>query len=200
MHAMNSYDEIIDYVKKHDGIFLRSELINNKISKYYINRLIRDGIIEKYDHGVYVRCDILEDEFYILQRKNPTIIYSHHTAMYLHQLSDRAPIQADATVYKGYNTSHLPKNINVHFCKKEVHHLGTTKIISSQGFEITVYNLERTTCDMIRSGNNNKDNESVNKFIRTVFLQHKLDTIKLIEYAKKLNCEEKVRQIMEVFS
>ena len=197
---MNSYQEMIDYVKKHEGIFLRSELISNNITQYYINRLVHDGIIEKYDHGVYVRCDILEDEYYILQKKNPTIIYSYHTAMYLHQLSDRVPIQHDVTVYKGYNTSHLPKNINVHYCKKEVHHLGTTKLITNQGFEVTVYNLERTTCDLIRSGINNKDNENCNKFIRTVFLQHKLDTLKLIEYAKKLNCEEKARRIIEVFS
>ena len=197
---MKSYKEIINYIKNHNGIFFRSELIDNKISQYYINRLVCDGIIEKYDHGVYVRSDIFEDEYYILQRKNPTIIYSYHTAMYLHQLSDRAPIQIDATVYKGYNISHLPQNLNVHFCKKEVHHLGTTKLITSQGFEITVYDLERTTCDMIRSRTKHKDNENANKFIRTVFLQHKLDTIKLIDYAQKLNCEDKVRQIMEVFS
>lgn len=196
---MNKYDKTKMFVEENDGIYFTEDFRENNIDKYYIQKLIDDGIIERYEKGVYLRSDVFEDELYILQRKNPTIIYSYNTAMYLHNMTERTPANYDVTVYSGYNTFRLPDNLNIHFIKKENHRLGETILNTPQGFKVVAYDLERTTCDIIRSKKTDLDKEQTNKFIRKVFLENKLDTIKLVSYAKKLNCEKKVRQIMEVF-
>ena len=196
---MYKYDKVQTFVKESEGIYLTEDFTEANIDKYYIQKLLDDGIIEKYDKGVYLRNDVFEDDLYILQRKNPTIIYSYNTAMFLHNMTERTPDFYDVTVYSGYNASHLPENMNVHFVKKENHHVGLMKVITMHGFEVNTYDLERITCDIIRTKNIDLDKEQINKFIRKVFLEERLDTIKLIDYARQLRCEKKVRQIMEVF-
>lgn len=195
---MKNYEDVKKFINSSNGILVTDDFKKVNIDKYYIDKLIKDNIIERYKRGVYLRCDTFEDEYYILQKKNPTVIYSFNTAIYLHQLAERSPINIDVTVYTGYNVNHLPKNVKVHFVKRENHKLGTTIIKTYQGFEVVVYDLERITCDLINSKNTGLDKEQTNKFLRKVFLENKIDTVKLIEYAKILNCEKRVRGIMEV--
>lgn len=196
---MSKYDNIKKYIKENNGIYFTKDLKENGIDKYYINKLLDDGIIERYEQGVYLRNDVFEDELYILQQKYPTIIYSYSTALYLHHLTERTPDKYDVTVYSGYNTSHLPNNLCFHFIKKMNHHLGAITLKTNQGYDVRAYDLERITCDIISSHNPNIEKEQVNKYLRKIFIENKLDSIKLINYAKKLGCEKKVRQIMEVF-
>ena len=196
---MNNYDEIKKYIKENNGIYFTKDLKEKGIDKYYINKLLNDGIIERYEQGVYLRNDVFEDELYIIQHKYPNIIYSYNTALYLHHLTERTPEKYDVTVYSGYNTNHLPKNLNSHFIKKDVHHLGVITLKTNQDYEVKTYNLERTTCDIISSNNTNMEKEQINKYLRKIFLEKKIDSIKLINYAKELGCEKKVRQVMEVF-
>lgn len=132
-------------------------------------------------------------------KKYPRIIYSYNTALYLHHLTERTPDRYDVTVYSGYNTNHLPSNLDFHFIKKEIHRLGEITLKTNFGYDVKTYDLERLTCDIITLNNSNIEKEQVNKYLRKVFLENKLDTIKLINYAKKLRCEKKIRQVMELF-
>lgn len=197
---MKNYEEIQNYIVQSEGIFFTEDFKKEGIDKYFINKLIAEGLIERYKRGIYLRCDVFEDEYYITQRRNPTVIYSYNTAMYLHHMTERTPTKIDVTVYSGYNASHLSKDINVHFIQKRNLHLGVIKLKTPNGFEVAVYNLERITCDLINERNTGIDKEQINKFLRMVFFENKLDTVTLIEYAKKLKCEKKVRKIMEVLS
>lgn len=193
-----SYDEIKKYIYENNGIYFTKKLKEEGIDKYYINKLLNDGIIERYEPGVYLRNDIFEDGLYILQQKYPSIIYSYNTALYLHHLTERTPDRYDVTVYSGYNTNHLPSNLNFHFIKKENHHLGEITLKTNYGYDVRTYDLERITCDITSSKNTNIEKEQVNKYLRKVFLENKLDSIKLIDYAKKLGCEKKVRKVIDI--
>ena len=42
------------------------------------------------------------------------------------------------------------------------------------------------------------DKEQINKFIQKMLLKNKVDSIVLIEYSKRLKCEKKVREIMDI--
>lgn len=44
---------------------------------------------------------------YRIQAKNQRIIFSHETALYLHDLTDRDPIELSVTIPYGYNATHL---------------------------------------------------------------------------------------------
>ena len=195
---MKNYEEMKKIVKKSKGIITKKELEENGISKYYINKLIKDSIIERYSKGFYIRTDTFEDEFYILQQKNSKIVFSYNTALYFLNETERTPEKIDVTVYKGYNVHRLAKNIKVHYVLKENLSLGEIEIETPQGFKVKTYNLERTLCDIIKSNNSGIDKEQTNKFIKNILLKNKVNSITLINYAKKLKCENKVREIMDI--
>lgn len=195
---MKNYEDIKNFVKKNDGIMTWGELRENGISNYFIKKLVEDGILEKYSYGVYIRNDIFEDEFYILQQRNKKIVYSYNTALYILNETEKTPEQIDVTVYKGYNVHRLSKNIKVHYVLKDNLYLGTIEVQSPQGFKVITYNLERTLCDIIKSKNTGIDKEQTNKFIQSMLLKNKVDSSILVEYAKKLKCEKRVREIMDI--
>lgn len=62
---------------------------------------------------------------YVIQQKNSRLIYSHETALYLNDLSDRDPLEYIVTVSYGYHNPYLKdENIKFHTVKKDLHSLG----------------------------------------------------------------------------
>ncbi len=196
---MQDYEKMKEFVESSNGIIITKEFTSEGINKYYINKLIEDGIIERFKKGIYLRYDTFEDEYYILQKKNPSIIFSFNTAMYFHQMTERTPEYIDISVYRGYKIENPSKDIQIHYVNKNILNVGVIELETMQGFKVNTYNLERITCDLIKLKNTGVDKEQTNKFLRMMFLENKLDTVKLIEYAKKMKCEKKVRNIMDIF-
>lgn len=195
---MKNYEEIKNFVKKSNGIITSKELKENKISNYYIQKMINDNLLERYSKGFYIRTDIFEDEFYILQQRNSKIIFSYNTALYFLNETERTPENIDITVYKGYNVHRLSKNVKVHYVLKENLYLGAIEVQTPQGFKVMAYNLERTLCDLVKNKDTGMDKEQTNKFIQKMLLNNKIDSILLIEYAKRLKCEKKIREIIDI--
>ena len=195
---MKNYEEMKNFVKKSNGIITSKELKAKKISNYYVQKLIDDNILERYSRGFYIRTDIFEDEFYILQQRNSKLVFSYNTALYFLSETERTPENIDVTVYKGYNVHRLSKNVKVHYVLKENLYLGAIETQTPQGFKVMAYNLERTLCDIIKNKDTGMDKEQINKFIQKMLLKNKVDSIVLIEYAKRLKCEKKVREIMDI--
>lgn len=195
---MKNYEEMKDFVKKSNGIITYSTMIEKGFSKYYIEKLVKEDIIRKYSRGIYVRNDIFEDDFYILQQKNSKIIFSFNTAMYFLNETERTPDKIDITVYKGYNVHRLSKNLRIHYVSKQYWDLGVIEVETIYGFNVKVYNLERTLCDIVRSKNTGIDKEQTNKFIQKMIMKNKVNSIVLMDYAKKLNCEKKIKEIVDI--
>jgi len=196
---MCNFNDAKDFIERSKGIIMSAEFKEKNIDKYCINKLIEEGLIERYQKGVYVRSDVFEDPYYILQKSNPSIMFSYNTALYFLNKTEKTPETIDITVYKGYNAHRFSNRVQVHYIKKENLKLGAICIQTPFGFEVTSYDCERTMCDFIRSNKTGIDKEQSNKFIREMFSEKQVDTIKLIKYAKALRCESKVRAIMEVF-
>ncbi|MBS3885877.1 MAG: hypothetical protein KGZ41_07530 [Dethiobacter sp.] len=80
------------------------------------------------------------------------LIYSHETALFLHDLTDRDPINYTVTVPTGYNANNRREEGFIVFSvKRELHQLGTVQMETMFGHRVTAYGLERTICDCIRS-------------------------------------------------
>lgn len=195
---MEKYEEIKGKVANSNGIINNRFFKENNISNYYINKLINDKIIERHSRGIYIRNDIIEDEFYILQQKSNQIVFSYNTAMYFLGETEKTPDLIDVTTYKGFNKHRMSKNTRVHYVNKENLYLGAIKVESPGGFEVISYNLERILCDLIKNKKTGLDKEQTNKFIKEMFIKNKIDSSLAIEYAKKLKCEKKLRNVMEV--
>lgn len=124
------------------------------ISNERLRLLVKAGELERASHGVYVSPDEFADKMYIAQQRRPKIIYSHETALFLHDLTDRDPVSYTVTVPTGYNSVNLRKDgLAVFTVKKELHEMGTTQMETMFGHTVTAYGLERTICDCIRSRN-----------------------------------------------
>ena len=182
-----------------NGYLTTKDVTDNHIPRTYLTKLIKENKIERVSRGVYIKKNVLVDEFVILQSKSKYAIYSNTTALYLHGLSNRIPIRYDITIKSGYKGSlQKEKNVNLFYTKKELLKLGVINYKLDSGNVIRVYDLDKTICDIIK--NKKKiDAEIFNKAIKEYFYSKKKNTLNLYEYAKKMNIYNKVRDTFEVF-
>ena len=181
-----------------NGYLTTKDVIEHNIPRIYLSRLIDEHVIERVSRGIYIKSNDIPDDMVVLQNKSKNAIYSHMTTLYLYGLSNRIPIKYDITVNQGYNgTLQRDNNVNLFYIKRDLLNLGLTTYMLDSGYEIKVYDLERTICDIIKN-KNRLDQEVVNKAIREYFYSNNKNVLKLYEYAKKLEIYDKVRNTFEV--
>ena len=193
---MNYEDKILRLFK--NGYLSTKTVNENNIPRFYLTKLVKEKKIERVARGVYAKNDTFVDEFVVLQSKSKNAIFSHMTALYLHGFSNRIPIKYDITVNSGYNGSlQKDSNVNLYYLKKELLNLGVINYKLPSGFTIKVYDLDRTICDIIKN-KKKVDAELFNKAIRSYFYSKEKNSVKLYEYAKKMNIYERVKNTFEV--
>ena len=103
--------EIIQELMKVNNGYITSKLITELgIHRMYLNIMVQRKIIEKLDNGIYIDVKKIPDTYYVLNLNMPSIIYSHMTALYFHNISIKAPNDKyDITVKKNYNSAKLKK-------------------------------------------------------------------------------------------
>ena len=135
---------------------------------------------------------------YVLGLKNNGMVYSHESALYLHNLMEREPEKYTVTVRYGYNATHLRnKGIKVTTAKDEFFNLGISSAMTVFGNRVTVYDKERTICDIVR----NKEKMDIQVF-QTAMKEYMKSNDKkipiLMQYATQLGIESKIRFYTEV--
>lgn len=189
---------INNILKANNGIIRASDIREAGYDNSVLRRLEKSGELERVSYGLYIDSNTFADEYLIAQYRMPKGIFSHDTALYFHDLSDRTPFKLTMTIPKGYNSRHL-KNPDYQFfyCKQELSDLGVIDIKSPYGNTIKIYDKERTICDCIKKINKLDSNlvlEAVKKYMKEIGN----DYAKLIEYSKLFNVEQRVQQYMEV--
>ena len=189
-------DRILKIMKENNEIITPSTLEEKGISRVYLSKMEKEGIIEKIDRGIYVTEDFKYDEYYLFQLKYPKAIFSYNTALYFYEMTERTPIRMDVTVYREYNPHRFKDLVNVYKVGKELYGLGVTEKKSPQGLKVKTYNLERTVCDIIKD-KNSLDIEIRNKAIKKAIKSKEFNASKMFEYAKKMNIYDQVKNYME---
>lgn len=195
---MKLEDKVISLIKNNNGVITTKEVIENDIPRIILSRLVEKDIIVRESHGLYVLKGELGDEYYSLIYNMPQATFSHLTALYFHNLSDRVPLTYDITVSKQYR-GRLEQDSSVKLYKvdKDVLDLGRIQIKSPQGQDIFVYDIERCLCDLI------KDRDIVDfELLKKAFVEYyrvdKNDTSKLYKYSSKLGVEKEISEFMEI--
>lgn len=186
--------KLLEFLKKHNGYITTGEIIKIGFSKMQIPKLVKDGIIRKVAYGLYIDSKLIEDEFYILQKRFSNIVFSYNTACYLLNLSDRAPYELDVTTLKDHK---IRDKVNVHYVSKDKFDIGIIEIMSPYGNPIKIYNAERCICDILKNSNS-VDIELYNKIINNYFRERHKNLRALEEYAKIFNVHKKFQHVMEV--
>lgn len=187
-------DNLINFLKSHNGYIATRELEQIGFSKMQIPKLIDEGMIRKVAHGLYIDNNLIQDEFYILQKRFSQIVFSYNTACYLLNLSDRAPYELDITTIKD---NKVRTKVNVHYVSKEKFDIGIIDITSPYGNPIKIYNAERCICDLLKNSNS-IDMELYNKIINNYFKKKDKDLQTLEDYTKIFKVHKKFQHILEV--
>lgn len=195
---MNYYEEIEELIKKQNGTILSTDFDEYGIPRKYLQILINEGRLERCERGVYVAVDAVEDEMFAMQKKYSKLIYSHETALFMHNLSDRTPFEFSATVPSGYKVvSNISDRFKIYYIKKELHELGVIYVENAFGNKIRVYNIERTICDIIKK-RSRIDIQILNEALRRYVKIKSSDYSLLMNYAKKLNIETILKNYFEM--
>ena len=189
-------NEILKIMKENNEIITTAKLEERGISRVYLSKMEKEGIIERIDRGIYITKDFKYDEYYLFQLKYPKTIFSSNTALYFYGMTERTPVKMDVTVYREYNPHRFKDFVNVYKISKELYDLGITEKESPQGMKVKAYNLERTICDIIKD-KNCLDIEIRNKAIKKAIKSKEFNASKMFEYARKMNIYDQVKNYME---
>lgn len=195
---MDYKNKLLEFIEAHKGVVLTKDIIAEGIPKQYIYNLVKEGMLEKVAQGVYLSSDAFEDEMYVIQATNKKAIFSHETALYLHDLTDRDPLKWVVTTPSGYNATHLKAlGINVHYIKKELHELGIVSKQTIFGRAILTYDIERMICDIVRN-RNTMDAAILNDAIKRYVASKDKNIPRLMRYAKLFRVESVLRGYLQV--
>lgn len=189
-------DKLTELFQKNQNVVTCKTLLENGYTKYQIRKMVNNKILNHLQHGLYAMNDELDDEFYIYQKNNSFLIYSNETALYLHNLSDRYPYPLSVTTKTGYHLRN--KNLKIYYTNIDLLDVGVIEIDSPQGHKIKVYNKERTICDIIKNKNRIESQVYV-QGLQSYFFNEKPNLRKLAKYAKQMNIQRKVMDIVELY-
>lgn len=185
-------------LEKSDGVLFAKDIAKAGVPNIYVAKFVKEGRLERVDHGVYITPDVLEDRMFILQSCKNRIIYSHDTALYLHDLTDRDPLTYSVTVPTGYNTKRLvEEGLVVFSIKQDLYEMGVEEVRTQFGRTVRTYNPERTLCDMIRS-RNQMDSALLPDAIKRYVRRKNKNIPLLMQYANQLRVAKLLRQYLEV--
>ena len=168
------------------------------ISNERLRLLVQRGALEHPSFGVYVLPHDFVDRMYATQKRRPKIIYSHETALFLHDLTDRDPISYSVTVPTGYNTVKLrEEGFTVYTIKRDLHTVETTEAETMFGHTVRVYTMERTICDCLRS-RSRMDVTLLTDALRRYVRRKDKNLNTLMKMSKTFRVEQPLRHYMEV--
>lgn len=195
MNEVNIFDQLLE---EQNGYIRLIDAQNEGISKCAVLDYVRKKEMEKVAPGIYISPDVWEDRLYLIQLRNRKIIFSHETALYIHNLSDREPFAPVVTVGRGYNAKHLKDNgIVVHTVRQEWLDLGLTKAQTLTGNTVRIYDKERCVCDIIKN-KKRMDIQVFQKALTSYFSDSEKNIHNLMEYAGIMGVSDKVRQYADV--
>ena len=99
-------DKLRQIMNGRQGLLLTSDLASFNIPRAYLSIMEQNGEIERVSRGVYrSAATFIEDELFSFQSRYSSTIFSHETALYLHDLTDRAPLTYSISAPSGSSRS-----------------------------------------------------------------------------------------------
>ena len=195
---MSYMEKLKKRIEDGDGLIFTKDIVANGIPKSYLSILVKKGEIERIAQGVYETLDTLSDKMYYLQHRITLLVFSHDTALFLHDLSDRDPLTYSVTVPNGYNTKKLKEiGLVVFSVKKDHYDIGLTTMNTPFGRKVVTYNMERTICDIIRS-RSKMDIAILTDAMKRYVRRRDKNLPKLMEYADIFRVTKLLRNYLEV--
>jgi predicted transcriptional regulator of viral defense system len=191
-------EKIRAIIKDQNGILMTSDLSKHGIPRTYLSVLEKKGEVQHISRGVYLAAGFILDEMVVIQERYKGALFSHETAAYLLDLTDRTPLYYSVTVPSGYNATSLKTmGVKVYFVNRKLYRLGSIMLKSPHGNDIGTFSLERTVCDVLRS-RNQMDIQQVNEVLKRSVKKKEKNLDLLYQYAGQFGIQKIVRETIEV--
>ena len=196
---ITKYDKALDAIlEANAGIITSAEAQEAGATRPAFSDYVRRRGLERTSRGVYIDPGAFPDEMALLQKRFPKAVFSHDSALFLHDLTDREPMPFSVTVDSSYNASSLrDQGARVHYVKPEWYELGLAEAEAPSGLKVKAYDKERTICDIIRK-RAAVDPAAFRQAIRDYARSGDKDLARLSAYACAMNMEPRVFEVMEV--
>jgi len=195
---MNPYEKLEMMLKENKGILRTQDVTKEEIPRVYLMEFVRRNSLERFSRGIFLSKEAYADSMYLLQSSYSQAVFSHDTALFLHDLTDREPIEYNATVKAGYNARYIiARGVKVYKVKKDLYELGLIEMKTPFGRIVKTYNLERTICDIVRS-RSNIEAQTFQNALRNYVVRKDKNLPLLMRYAKKFRIENVLKKYLEV--
>ena len=198
MKENGNYSKIKKLFNNNGGYITREDIDNANIPSWFLSDFVRKNNLIKIAPGYYASESYFADYYFILQRRYPKYIFSDMTALYMHHLTDKIPVNIEVVAPQGYNPSRNKiDNLSIRKISNiEIYNLGIVEVDTIFGNKVRTYDEERTICDIIKY----RDKYDGETFIKAIkfYVRRTNNQTKLFEYARIMKIEKKVFEIMEV--
>jgi predicted transcriptional regulator of viral defense system len=198
---MRTIDDIRNIFKQHNYVMRTAELRTSKIYYEDIQRLLNDGIIEKIKQGYYHLIDENNiSEVNIINRLFSDAVLCMNTALFYYRYSDRTPAEWHLAVDKDISKYRVKIDypfIKTYFFEAKFLNLGVIEGKIDQN-AVRIYDRDRTICDCLRYMSK-MDKEIFNKAIQGYVKDPQKNIPNLMQYAKPLRVQKKVKDLIGVW-
>ena len=198
---MKTGNEIRELFKQHDYVMRTVELRAAKIYYEDIQKLLTDGVIEKVKQGYYHLIDENNDsEANIINRLFPDAVLCMNTALFYYGYSDRTPSEWHLAVDKDISKYRVKIDypfVKTYFFEPSLLNLGVAEGEIDLNI-VRIYDRDRTICDCLRYMGK-MDKEIFNKAVQGYVKDPKKNVPNLMQYAKPLRVQKKVKDLIGVW-
>jgi predicted transcriptional regulator of viral defense system len=191
----NNTDRLKKLLSAYNGILTASTVTELGIPRYKLKEWVDAGAIVRIDRGIYAGVEIMEDDLFCLQYRYRKGIFSHSTALYLHNQTDRVPLRFTMTFPCGYHSSTI-KGKAVRIVHSQYYDVGIMEITSPFGNKVNTYDRERTICDMFKDPYS--DVQVIKQGIKNYISGKQKNIPKLLQYAEILHIKSKIQSYLEI--
>ena len=196
--ALNQVDTVNKLLKTNKGYLTAKIAGKHGVSAWTLKRMAEKGLIERIAHGMYINNDTIPDPYFIAQYRCPKGVFSHETALFFNNLSDRTPFQLMITIPSGWNTRLLTSaDVSFFYSNLKYMKLGVQEVTTPYNHTVKVYNAPRTICDCLRNVDK-LDKDLVLTALKRYLKNPSNDKSKLLEYAAIFKIRDIMLRYMEV--
>ena len=204
MTKSERFEQLDRLLTEHDGMLQTAQVIASGIVKPIFYEYVKEKNLQQVAHGIYVSEDTWIDAMFLLHLRCGQAVFSHESALFFHDLTDREPSPYAITVRRGYSTTRLKaEGLSVYTIKPELYEVGPVSYTHLTlptillGHTVPVYDMERTICDLLRS-RSSMEIQTFQGALKMYARRKDKDLRTLMRYAGMFRVEKILRQYLEV--
>ena len=192
------FEQLDRLLTEHDGMLQTAQVIASGIVKPIFYEYVKEKNLQQVAHGIYVSEDAWVDAMFLLHLRCNQAVFSHESALFFHDLTDREPSKYSVTVRRGYSPTRLKaEGLSVYTMKPELFDVGLSSGQTPFGHTVPVYDMERTICDLLRS-RSRIEIQTFQGALKAYACRKDKNLRALMQYAGMFKVEKILRQYLEV--